>query len=70
MKDDVNDEVPNGIPKTLIPSIGVLNQNGVSKSKDNQRGTMLHIYEVKQKDLSHEVWFENVHIQMIQLKDL
>ncbi len=25
MKDDVNDEMPNGIPKTLIPFDGVVN---------------------------------------------
>jgi hypothetical protein len=25
MKDDVNDGVPNGTPKTLIPSYGVVN---------------------------------------------
>jgi hypothetical protein len=31
MKDDVKDEVPNGTPKTLIPSNGVLNKDGVSK---------------------------------------
>jgi hypothetical protein len=32
MKDDVNDEMPNGIPKTLIPSNGVVNWDGVLKS--------------------------------------
>jgi len=31
MKNDVKDEVPNGTPKTLIPSNGVLNRDGVSK---------------------------------------
>ncbi len=31
MKDDLNDEVPNGTPKTLIPFNGVLNQDGVLK---------------------------------------
>jgi hypothetical protein len=31
MKDDVKDEVPNETPKTLIPSNGVLNKDGVSK---------------------------------------
>ncbi len=34
MKDDVNDEVPNGIPKTLIPSDGVVNWDGVLKLGD------------------------------------
>jgi hypothetical protein len=29
---------------------------------------MQHIYEVEWKDLSHEIWFRNVHKQMIQLK--
>ncbi len=38
MKDDVNDEVPNGTPKTLIPSKGVLNWGGVLKSSDMSEG--------------------------------
>ncbi len=33
MKDDLNDEVPNGTPKILIPYDGVLNQDGVWKSR-------------------------------------
>jgi hypothetical protein len=32
MKDDVNDEVPNGTPKTLIHYDGVANWDGVLKS--------------------------------------
>lgn len=28
MKDNVNDELPNGIPKNWIPSNGVVNQGG------------------------------------------
>jgi hypothetical protein len=32
MKDDVNFEMPNGTPKTLIPSDGVVNWDGVLKS--------------------------------------
>jgi hypothetical protein len=32
MKDDVNDEAPNGTPKILIPNNGVLNLDGVIKS--------------------------------------
>jgi hypothetical protein len=32
MKDDVKMKVPNGTPKTLIPSNGVVNQDGVLKS--------------------------------------
>ncbi len=31
MKDDVNDGVPNGTPKTLIPFDGVVNWDGVLK---------------------------------------
>jgi hypothetical protein len=34
MKDDVEDEVPNGTPNNLIPSNGVLNKDGVSKLGD------------------------------------
>ncbi len=32
MKDDVNDEVPNGTPNILIISNGVVNWDGVLKS--------------------------------------
>jgi hypothetical protein len=32
MKDDVNDEVPNGIPKTLLAFNGVVKWDGVLKS--------------------------------------
>jgi hypothetical protein len=38
MKDDVKDEVPNGTPKTLIPSNEVLNRGGVSKLGDKLEG--------------------------------
>jgi hypothetical protein len=38
MKDDVKDEIPNGKPKTLIPSDGVLNRDGVSKLSDKPKG--------------------------------
>jgi hypothetical protein len=38
MKDDLNDELPNGTPKILIPSNGVLNWNGVSKVGDKHEG--------------------------------
>jgi hypothetical protein len=31
MEIDVKNEIPNGTPKTLIPSNGVLNRDGVSK---------------------------------------
>ncbi len=68
MKDDVNDEMPNETFKTLIPLDGVLKQDGATKSScklKGLRGTVLHIYEVGYKDLWHEVWFENGHLQMI-----
>jgi hypothetical protein len=38
MKDDVNDEVPNGTPKILILFIGVVNWDGVLKSNNKARG--------------------------------
>jgi hypothetical protein len=38
MKDDLNDEVPNGIPNILIPFDGVLNLDGVSKLNNNPKG--------------------------------
>jgi hypothetical protein len=38
MKDDVNDEVPNGIPKILILFEGVVNWDGVLKSNNKQKG--------------------------------
>ncbi len=38
MKDDVNNEVPNGTPKTLIPSNGVINWDGVLKSSIKPNG--------------------------------
>ncbi len=38
MKDDLNDEVPNGTPKTLISFNGVLNQDGVLKLGDRFEG--------------------------------
>ncbi len=47
MKEDVNDEVYNGTFKTLIPSNGVLNLDGVSKSNCKPRKDMLHIFEVE-----------------------
>jgi hypothetical protein len=38
MKDDVNDEVPNGIPKTLIPSNMVGNWDGMLTLGDRPKG--------------------------------
>jgi hypothetical protein len=46
MKDDVNDEVPSGIPKILIPFNGVVNCNGMLNRGIGQKMTMLHIYWV------------------------
>jgi hypothetical protein len=44
MKDDVNDKVPNGTPKTIIPSNGMV--NGCWNQVIGQKVTMLHIYEI------------------------
>ncbi len=38
MKDDVNDGVPNGTPKTLILSNGVVIRDGVLKSSGRPKG--------------------------------
>jgi hypothetical protein len=38
MYDDVNDEMPNGIPKTLIPFDGVVNWDGVLKLSGRLKG--------------------------------
>ncbi len=38
MKDDVNGEMPNGTPKILIPSNGVLNLDGVIKLGGKPKG--------------------------------
>jgi hypothetical protein len=38
MKDDVKNEVPNGTPKNLILSNGVLNRDVVSKSSGKLKG--------------------------------
>jgi hypothetical protein len=38
MKDDLNDDMPNGTPKNLIPSSGVLNWDGVSKLGNKPKG--------------------------------
>ncbi len=38
MKFDAKDEIPNGTPKILIPSHGVLNKDGVSKSCNRLKG--------------------------------
>jgi hypothetical protein len=38
MKDDVNDGVPNGNPKILLPSNEVINWDGVLKSNNRLKG--------------------------------
>jgi len=38
MKDNVNDEVPNGTPKTQIPFDGVVNWDWVLKLSDKPKG--------------------------------
>jgi len=38
MKDNVKDEVPNGIPNILIPSYKVLSKDGVLKSSNKPKG--------------------------------
>jgi hypothetical protein len=44
MKNDLNDEVPNGTPNILIPFDGVLKWDGVSKLGHSLRGIVLHIF--------------------------
>jgi len=64
MKDDLNDEVPNGTPKTLIPFNGVLNWDGVSKSSGKPKGVTHFLGWIK----LHRVQSKNVHMQRIQWK--
>ncbi len=61
MKDDVNDEVPNGSPEILIPSRGVLNWGGVSKSSDMPEGEHVTFLRLDKKTL-HGVQSRNVHM--------
>jgi hypothetical protein len=47
MKDNVNDEVPNRTPKTMIPSNGVVNWDGVLKLDDKPKNDhVTHFYKV------------------------
>jgi len=62
MRDDGNDEMFKGILKTLIPFDGVVNWDRVLKLKIELEATMLHIYEIRKKDISHRVRFRNVRI--------
>ncbi len=43
MKDDMKIKTPNGTPKIIIPSDGVVNLDGVLKFGGCQRVTMLRI---------------------------
>jgi hypothetical protein len=65
MKDDVNDEVPNGTPNILIPSNGVLNWDGVLKSSDKPKRNHTTHFKSWIKNLPHKVWSKSVHIEMI-----
>jgi hypothetical protein len=63
----VNDEVPNGTPKTMIPSNGVVNWDEVLKWGDKlEGGHVTHYSKVGYKDLLHRAQSRNVHMQMIQ----
>jgi len=68
MKDDLNDEVPNGTPKNLIPFNGVLNWDGVSKSSGKpKRDHATHFLGWMKL---HRVQSKNVHIQKIQWRGM
>ncbi len=58
MKDDVNDEVPNGIPKTLIPSDGVVNWDGVLKLSSRLEGDhATHLWSWIEKPIAqNSIW--------------
>ncbi len=47
MKDDVKITVPSRIPRTPIPSDGVVNWDGVLKFSGRLMVTMQHIFEVE-----------------------
>jgi hypothetical protein len=52
VKDEMNEENPMGIPKTLIFFERMLNENGVFEiNKENGWGLRLHICELALKDL-------------------
>jgi hypothetical protein len=65
MKDDVNDEVPNGTPKILILNNGVVNWDGVLKSSGKQKGDHATHFCGWIESPMHKVQSENVHMQMI-----
>jgi len=66
MKDHVKSGVPNGTPKTLIPSDGVLNWDGVWKSGGRlKRDHVTYLQGWIETPIAHIVWSENVHMQMM-----
>jgi hypothetical protein len=52
MKDDLNDEVFDGTPKTLIPFNGVFNWDGVSKSNDKLKGPCYTFLKLDKKPIT------------------
>ncbi len=74
MKDDVNDEVPNGTPKTLIPSYGVVNYDGVLNLGGRpQRDHATHLQGWIERPIARSLIYKcsyvndkNCHMQMIQ----
>ncbi len=56
MNDDVNDEVPNGAPKILIPSNGIINWDGVLKSSNKPKGDRVtNFYHWIKKPITHNL---------------
>jgi hypothetical protein len=60
MKDDLNDELPNGIPKTLILFNGVLNWNGMSKVGGKLRGPCYTFLRLDKK-----IYCTNFNLKML-----
>ncbi len=57
MKDDLNDEVFDGTPKTLIPFNGVFNWDGVSKSNDKLKGPCYTFLKLDKKPITQSsIW--------------
>jgi hypothetical protein len=55
MKDNVKDEVPNGIPNILIPSYKVLSKDGVLKSSNKPKGDhATYFWNLIKKNLQYE----------------
>ncbi len=55
MKDNVKDEVPNGIPKILIPSYGVLSKDGVLKLGNKPKGDRAtYFWNLIKKNLQYD----------------